>query len=100
MNSVMNTAIVYCEKRSSYDFRALFIYASLLTKSNYWKLFRQMLKGGVDKCYARLVACWHSHQTIYVCGRVSILKRLVVVMADDLSVHMSCSPANHTIVTK
>jgi len=64
--SVVKRTIDYYLKRGSYVFACFVDFQKAFDRVNYWKLFSQMLEDGSDICVVRLLAFWHSRQTLCV----------------------------------
>jgi len=64
--SMVKRTIDYYLKRGSYVFASFVDFRKAFDRVNYWKLFTQMLRNGVNKCYISLLAYWYSHQTLHV----------------------------------
>jgi len=64
--SVVKRTIDYYLKRGSYVFACFVDFRKAFDMVNYWKLFSQMLDDGTDSCLVRLLAFWHSRQSLCV----------------------------------
>ena len=69
--SMVKRTIDYYLKRGSYVFACFVDFRKAFDRVNYRKLFTQMLRNGVNKCYINisLLAYWYSHQTLHVSWR-------------------------------